>query len=365
MITPLRLSRPPAHDEIRKNLLPSISATPFFSIIIPNWNGRHFLEECLESVFAQTFRDFETIVVDNGSTDGSVAFLQENYKNRIQLIPLEENLGFAGGNNRGIGKARGKWVVFLNNDAVADVNWLKELFDAASRHPDVEIFACKVLNYYRRNEIDTVGHLLYPDGIARGRGRLEEDTGQYDREEEVFFPSGCAAAFRKDLLDIIGGFDESFFAYGDDTDLGLRARLFGSRCLLVPRAVAYHKYSSTTGTYSGFKAYQVERNRVWVMLKYFPLRWILVSPAYSVVRMTHHLIAALSGKGASGRFTEQESTWGLFRTVLRAQWDAFARMPEILGERRRSRHLRKIPAKQFTEWLRRYRLTAREVAWKD
>jgi hypothetical protein len=102
-----------------------------------------------------------------------------------------------------------------------------------------------------------------------------------------------------------------------------------------------------------------------VMLKYFPLRWILLSPAYTILRMTHHLIAALRGKGASGRFTEQESAWVLFRTVLRAQWDAFARIPEILSERRKSRHLRKIPAKQFTEWLRRYRLTAREVAWKD
>ncbi|HSL99421.1 MAG TPA: glycosyltransferase family 2 protein, partial [Candidatus Limnocylindria bacterium] len=359
MITPLAVQTT-SRDEIRNILLSSPPGTPFFSIIIPNWNGRNLLEECLESVFAQAFRDFETIVVDNGSTDGSVAFLEENYKNRIRLIPLKENQGFAGGNNRGIEKARGKWVVFFNNDAVADVNWLRELFEAASRHPDVEIFACKVLNYYRRNEIDTVGHLLYPDGIARGRGRLEEDAGQYDREEEVFFPSGCAAAFRKDLLDIIGGFDESFFAYGDDTDLGLRARLFGSRCLLVPRAVAYHKYSSTTGNYSVFKAYQVERNRVWVMLKYFPLRWILVSPAYTILRMTHHLIAALRGKGASGKFTEQESAWGLFRTVLRAQWDAFARMPEILAERRKSRHLRKIPAGQFTEWLRRYRLTARE-----
>lgn len=346
-------------------MIPSPSGIPFFSIIIPNWNGRHLLEECLESIFAQTFRDFETIVVDNGSTDGSVDFLQDRYQDRIRLIPLKENLGFAGGNNRGIEMARGKWVVFLNNDAVADVRWLEELHEASGRHPDVEIFACKVLNYHRRNEIDTVGHLLYPDGIARGRGRLEEDRGQYDREEEVFFPSGCAAAFRKDLLDLLGGFDESFFAYGDDTDLGLRARLFGSRCLLVPRAVAYHKYSSTTGTYSEFKVYQVERNRVWVMLKYFPLRWILVSPFYTMVRMTYHFAAALRGIGASGRFAEKGSAWRLIRTVARAYYDALVRLPTVLSERRRIRTLRRVPSGKFTEWLRCYRLTAREVAWKD
>jgi len=341
------------------------SNTPFFSVIILNWNGKHLLEECLDSVLAQTFRDIETIVVDNGSADGSSEFLESRYGDRLRLIALPDNLGYAGGNNRGIEGAGGTWVVFLNNDTQVDPRWLEELAGAIRRHPDAAVFACKVLNYFRRDEIDTVGHLLYPDGINRGRGRLEKDRGQYDREEEVFFPSGCAAAYRKDLLDAIGGFDESFFAYGDDTELGLRARLYGARCLLAPAAVVYHKYSETTGTYSEFKVYQVERNRVWVLMKCFPLRWILLSPFYTIFRMTHHATAALRGRGASGRFTEKGSAWRLFRTVLRAYRDALARMPSVLAERRRNRHLRKVPAGQFTEWLRRFRLTAREVAWKD
>lgn len=338
---------------------------PFFSVIVLNWNGSHLLEECLDSVLAQTFRAFETIVVDNGSTDGSIEFLRSRYGNRIRLIALTENFGFAGGNNRGIEAARGAWIVFLNNDTRVDSRWLEELAGAILRHPDAAFFACKVLNYFRRDEIDTVGHLLYPDGINRGRGRLEKDRGQYDREEEVFFPSGCAAAYRKDLLNSIGGFDESFFAYGDDTELGLRARLYGAHCLLAPRSVVYHKYSETTGTYSEFKAYQVERNRVWVLLKCFPLRWILLSPFYTIVRMAHHATAALRGRGASGRFTEKGSAWRLFRTVLRAYRDALAGMPTVLAERKRNRHLRIVSAGEFTEWLRRYRLTAREVAWKD
>jgi len=341
------------------------SNNTFFSVIILNWNGKHLLEECLDSVLAQTFRTFETIVVDNGSNDGSPDFLRTRYGDLLRLIALPENFGYAGGNNRGIEAADGTWIVFLNNDTQVDPRWLEELADAISRHPDASIFACKVLNYFRRDEIDTVGHLLYPDGINRGRGRLEKDRGQYDREEEVFFPSGCAAAYRKDLLDAIGGFDESFFAYGDDTELGLRARLYGASCLLAPGAVVYHKYSETTGTYSEFKVYQVERNRVWVLLKCFPLRWILLSPFYTIVRMTHHVTATLRGQGASGRFTEKGSAWGLFRTVLRAYWDALARMPSVLAKRRESRHLRKVPAGQFTDWLRRFRLTAREVAWKD
>ncbi len=242
---------------------------------------------------------------------------------------------------------------------------MEELAAAVRRHPGASVFACKVLNYYRRDEIDTVGHLLYPDGINRGRGRLEIDRGQYDREEEVFFPSGCAAAYRKDLLDAIGGFDESFFAYGDDTELGLRARLYGADCLLAPRAVVYHKYSETGGSYSEFKAYHVERNRVWVVLKYFPVRWILLSPFYTIVRMAWHLAAALRGKGAAGKFAEKESVWKLVRVMLRAYRDAFARIPSVLAERRRCRSLRRVPDGRFTEWMRRFRLTAREAAWKE
>jgi GT2 family glycosyltransferase len=338
---------------------------PFFSILLLNWNGKHLLRECLDSVLEQSDRDFEILVVDNGSTDGSAEFIRAGYGDRVRLVPLEKNLGFSGGNNVGIGLARGRWVVFLNNDTRVDSRWLEELHAAAGRYPDVPVFACKVLNYFRRDEIDTVGHLLYPDGISRGRGRLEKDTGQYDQEEEVIFPSGCAAAYRKDLLEAIGGFDESFFAYGDDTELGLRARLYGARCLLVPKAVVYHKYSATTGSYSVFKAYQVERNRVWVLFKYFPLRWILASPFYTIARMAHHATAALYGKGASGKFAETESALGLIRTVLRAYRDAWTRLPSILAERRKTRHLRRIPAGQFTIWLRRFRLTAKEAGWKE
>ena len=338
---------------------------PFFSVIILNWNGRRLLGECLDALRAQTFRDFETIVVDNGSTDGSADELRSRVSDPVTLVALDRNFGYAGGNNRGLSAARGTWAVFLNNDTQADPRWLEELHDAARRHPDVQVLACKVLNYYRRDEIDTVGHLLYPDGINRGRGRLEKDEGQYDRDEEVFFPSGCAAAYRRDLLDVIGGFDESFFAYGDDTDLGLRARFAGARCLLAPRAVVYHKYSETSGTYSEFKVYHVERNRVWVLLKIFPLRWILLSPFYTIVRMAHHAAAACRGRGASGKFVERGSAFALARTVLRAYRDALAGIPAVLRERRRIRSLGRVSPAQFAEWMRRYRLTAREVAWKE
>ena len=198
-----------------------------FSVIILNWNGRHLLEECLSSIRSQTFRDFETIVVDNGSTDGSVDWVKERWADSVSTVALPSNLGFAGGNNAGIRLARGRYVILLNNDTAVDPGWLAAMDDAVRRHPDAGMFTPKILNYYRRDEIDNTGHLIYPDGMARGRHRLEKDDGRFDEEGEVLSPSGCAGCYRRRMLDEIGLLDDAFFAYGEDVDLGLRGRWAG------------------------------------------------------------------------------------------------------------------------------------------
>jgi len=187
---------------------------PLFSVIVLNWNGRHLLEECLESVLSQTFSDFETIVVDNGSEDGSIDLLQGKWKGDIKLVILASNIGFAGGNNAGMREAKGKFVILLNNDTVVDSGWLSALRRAISHHPEAGMFTPKILNYYRRDEIDNTGHLIYPDGLARGHNRLEKNDGRFDKEREALYPSGCAGVYRKEMLDGIGLLDETFFAYG-------------------------------------------------------------------------------------------------------------------------------------------------------
>ena len=171
----------------------SSPGAPVFSVIILNWNGRHLLEECLDSVLSQTFHDFETIVVDNGSTDGSLDFLNETWGEEIKILSLPSNAGFAGGNNAGIRAARGRYAVLLNNDTAVDPGWLSALHSAVSRHPEAGMFTPKILNYYRRDEIDNTGHLVYADGLARGHNRLEKDDGRFNKEEEAAWPSGCAA----------------------------------------------------------------------------------------------------------------------------------------------------------------------------
>jgi GT2 family glycosyltransferase len=338
---------------------------PLFSVIVLNWNGRHLLEECLDSVMAQTFRDFELILVDNGSGDGSAAWAEERWGGKVRVLALPANRGFAGGNNEGIRAARGAYAVLLNNDTAADSGWLAALAAAAARHPEAGMFTPKILNYFRRHEIDNTGHLVYPDGLARGRDRLERDDGRFDEEGETLYPSGCAGVYRRDMLEEIGLLDEAFFAYGEDVDLGLRARWAGWKCYYVPGAVVYHKYSATAGTYSPGKAFLVERNRVWILVKNFTPAAVALSPVYTAWRYWTHLKGIASGKGASARFAENYSLWRLFSVILKADLAALAGLPRVVGQRLEGRRLRRITGAEFRRLLGRHAMTAEEAALKD
>lgn len=340
------------------------SREPFFSVIVLTWNGRHLLEECLDSLLAQTFRDFEIIVVDNGSKDGSVEWLGANLADRVRTVALSANAGFAGGNNAGIRVALGRYIVLLNNDTVVDREWLAALANAVGRHPEAGMFTPKILNHYRRDEIDNTGHLIYPDGLARGQNRLEKDDGRFDDEAEALWPSGCAGVYKREMLEQVGLLDETFFAYGEDVDLGLRARWAGWACYYVPKAVVYHKYSSTTGGYSSQKAFLVERNRIWILLKNFPARELIFSPLWTAYRYGMHLTGILTGRGASSEFTKRHSAWRLFATILRAEVAATAGIPRVIRERIRIRRLRRVDAAGFRMLLRRFSLDAREAALK-
>jgi GT2 family glycosyltransferase len=338
---------------------------PAVSVVVPNLDGRDLLRDCLASLAAQTFRDFEVIVVDNGSADGSVEMVRNDFPWVAAVVENRANLGFARASNQGIALARGAYVALLNNDTEAHPEWLAELVRAAEAAPDAGMFAAKTLAFDRRDVIDTAGHLMYPDGLNRGRGRLEVDRGQYDARPDVFFPSGAAALYLKRMLDEIGPFDERHFAYGDDTDIGLRGRLAGWKCRFVPRAIVYHKYSMTTGGYSPAKVFLVERNRIWIVWKYFPVRRVLAAPWYSLVRYIYQAYGAAAGKGAAGRFRERHSAWALIGAVIKAYASAFGGLPWVLGERRRLARLRRVSPAEIDRWFRDYRMSAREIALKD
>ncbi len=338
---------------------------PAVSVIVVNWNGRAHLGECLNSLHNQTFLDFEVILVDNGSTDGSIEYMESQSPGYARILRNAENTGFAKANNQGIDAARGKYIALLNNDARADGHWLEELVKAAQGDPAVGMLASKIYLHGDRKIIDNVGHLMYPDGLNRGRGRLEEDHGQFDCAEEVFFPSGCAALYRREMLEEIGLFDEDFFAYGDDTDIGLKGRLAGWKCLYVPQAVVYHRYSRSSGSYSPLKAFYVERNRLWIAIKYFPLSLLLMTPFYTLWRFLHQSYGALTGRGAAGKFSREYSHSQLLRTLIKAYISAFQGLPKMWKKRKEMKKLTRVKEEEILGWFHRFRMSAREISLKE
>ena len=160
------------------------------------------------------------------------------------------------------------------------------------------------------------------------------DTGQYEKMEEIFFPPGCGGMFRKAVFDEIGLFDEDFFAYGDDAEIGIRARLAGWSCYYVPKAVLYHKNPESTGQYSPFKAFYVERNRFWITIKYFPLAVLALSPFFTFCRFVLQAYGALTHQGAAGRFTEIYSPFRLVSILFRAYGSGFLYLPRMWKKRR-------------------------------
>jgi GT2 family glycosyltransferase len=338
---------------------------PEVTAIIVNHNGAGFVEEAVASLLAQRDVRLEVVVVDNASQDGSDVALERRFGDAIRLLRAGANLGFGGGNNLGIRGSQTPWVVLLNSDAVAEPGLVAELVRVAAADARIGMVAPKVLSHERPELIDTVGHLLAPDGLNRGRGRGETDAGRYDACETALFPSGAAALYRRAMLDEIGLFDEVLFLYGDDADLGLRGRLAAWGCALAPRAVARHHYSRSTGAYSTLKAFHVERNRILLLLKLFPLRFILLSPFHTASRMLLQAWGALRGQGAAGRMAAEQSVWSLVAVTLRAWCGAVALAPRALRERRRLRGLRRLTTDEFAALLRDYPLTAREAALKD
>lgn len=225
--------------------------------------------------------------------------------------------------------------------------------------------APKTLLFHNRNVIDKVGDLLYLDGLSGGRGLGEIDAGQYDRVEEVLFPDGCAALYRKRMLDEIGGFEEQFFAYCDDTELGLRGRLFGWRCVYVPTSVVYHVRSGSLGRLSPLKAMLIERNRLWVAVKLFPLPLLCLNPFFASVRYFWQAYGVFAGKGTAGSFCNEHSKAQLFLTLVRAYGSALKGLPAMMRKRKMVRCRKRLTDMEFIRLVRRFRISARELALRD
>jgi len=215
-------------------------------VVVPNWNGQRFLDTCLSSLRHQIYRDFEIVLVDNGSSDDSVAFVEENFP-EVRIVRLPENGGFTAAVNAGIMASEAEHVVLLNNDTEVDPFWLEALMHAADSRPEVGLFASKLVDFADRRVLDGAGDALRKSGLPYRVGHGEIDRGQFDEEALVFGACAAAALYRRHLFGEIGLFDEDFFSNCEDGDVSFRAQLAGYRCLYVPGSVVYHIGSASTG----------------------------------------------------------------------------------------------------------------------
>ncbi|MGB7620779.1 MAG: glycosyltransferase family 2 protein [Terriglobia bacterium] len=333
------------------------------TVIVVNWNGCDLLRESLFSLRRQTYPNFHVIVVDNGSIDGSLEMLENEFSGFAYLIKNSRNHGFCRAVNQAIQASQSQYVALLNNDAEARPTWLEEMVRAVERAGDIGMCASKILKYNQPNVIDKVGHLIYLDGQNRGRGTDQTDHGQFDREEETLFPDGCAALYRRSVFDTVGLFDEDFFAYGDDAELGLRARLGGWRAVYSPWAVVLHHHSQTLGAFSPEKIFFVERNRLWLAVKLFPLSVLLLNPYYAGLRFLVGLAASLFRKGPAGDFAQEYSSPRLIWTVLRANMAAMIGLPQMWKKRRKVRGGKRLSDVELRRILSQHRIGLMELTF--
>jgi GT2 family glycosyltransferase len=335
-------------------------------VIVVTWNRRNLLQLCLQSLTRQDLNQtFEVVVVDNGSDDGSPEMVLTEYgkstRVHVKLIRNRENRGFCAANNQGFAASDAEFVALLNNDAEAEPHWLASLVSAFENRPEVGMAASKILVHEDPRRIDKAGHLIYPDGQNRGRGSGELDRGQYDRIEEVLWPDGCAAMYRRAMLDEIGGFDEDFFAYADDAELGLRARIAGWKCLYVPEAVVRHHRGATLGVQSSRRLELIERNRVLLAAKLFPWSLLWLNGVYYAMRLGAGLWAAITGQGEVGKFRGFGGKMQVGLAMLKGDLAALALLPRMLAKRRDVDAIRKLSPREVKRLILDHRISLKQL----
>ena len=267
------------------------------SVIIPNFNGIAFLDSVLASLEGQTLSNFEVILVDNGSTDGSCSFVTANYP-WVHMIELSENFGFCGAVNAGIRAAKAPYVLLLNNDTEVKEDFVEEMLAAIRRHKNAFSCGARMVQYHDRDRLDDVGNYYCALGwsFARGRGK---DIHAYETEDKIFSVCAGAAIYRKKIIEKIGYFDEEHFAYLEDTDIGYRARIYGYENWYAPKAIVYHVGSGTSGSrYNQFKTRYSSRNNIYLIYKNMPLLQIILNlPFLAVGFLIKFLFFAVKGMG--------------------------------------------------------------------
>lgn len=322
----------------------SQKASAKVAVIIVNWNGEAFLERCLAALMVQTLKPYEIIVVDNASSDGSLEIVRRFPAVRLML--LGQNTGFARGNNLAIEatSAESEWIALINPDAFAEPRWLEALLLGAELNPRFDVFGSKLVNACNPTWLDGAGDAYHVSGLVWRMGHGLPMPTSAENEIEVFSPCAAAALYRRSALRELGGFDEDYFCYVEDVDLGFRLRLAGYRCLYVPQSVAHHVGSGTTGgPHSDFALYHGHRNLVWTFVKDMPaiLFWLLLT-LHVLLNLVSIIWFALQGRGD---------------VILRAKRDALLGLPKMWRKRHHIQKARVASVREIWRQLDKMMLT--------
>jgi len=326
------------------------------TVVVPTLAADDVLADCLRALEAQTFGDFDVVVVDNSGVGRAQATGE-----RVRMLVNERNLGFGTAINQAIRASEAPYIAVLNDDATPHPEWLASLVKAAEARPKAGMFASQV-RLSGTPQLDSAGMLIARDGSSKQRGH-GEPPANFRADSDILFPTGSAALYRRKMLDEIGMFDERFFLYCEDTDLGLRARWAGWEGAYVAGAVVDHAYSKSAGRASALKAYYVERNRLYTVIKNFPFSMLALAKFYAFARYYWHLVFMITRTGKAAEFRESgHPTWLLPFLVLRAHVSAMVRLPYLLRERRRIFKTRRLRSKEFRALLAAHSIPVRKVA---
>lgn len=333
---------------------------PSVAAVVINYNGGDSLLRCIQSVLDQSYRHLQCVVVDNASSDGSLDQARRAFP-RVTFIENGCNAGWGVGCNVGIQATASDYIALMNNDAYLDGACVERMVSALEQRPEYGSCASRILLWDAPATLEVAGISIYRDGSSVGRGRLSS-ADAYPHREDVFCANDCCCLYRRAMIRDIGLYDPDFFIYCDETDMGWRHQIAGWKCIYEPDAVAYHAHSRAAGSYSDFKLYHVERNRIYICLKYFPVPFLAASAWYAAWRYALHAQAAAAGRGALARYRERQPLRRGVRVLLRAHRDAMRKSPIMWRRRREIRRLWRISGAEFAGLFRRFGISARQMA---
>ena len=306
------------------------------SVVVPNWNGINLVAMCLDSLKALDFEDFEVILIDNGSVDGSQKMIENDYP-WVQLVKLTKNMGFAFACNKGYRASSGDYVVLLNNDIEVDPGWLRELYEGMERHPECGMGTSRMMFLHDREVFYNTGDLFHVWSAGGGRGQGEKDVGQFDREEYVFGACAGAGIYRRTMIESIGLFDEDFFIFAEDVDLNFRAQQRGFKTVYLPSAKVYHIGTATVGLYSDRYVYLCKRNDVFVLVK-----------NYSIAMFFKYFVSILRHQLQDIRYFAERGQGGV---LLKSKYDVFKWLWRMLVRRNRNMRLKTVSDAVITPFM--------------